>query len=53
MELMEKMRVYEELTRRERNLLILLMVIIIIWLAFRFVITPQHDRLQDLIGGKK
>ena len=52
MELMEKMRFMRKLTRRERNLLILLMVIIIIWLAFRFVITPQHDRLQDLIGEK-
>lgn len=52
MELPKKNKIKYKLTKREKNLLFILLIIIVIWIYYRFVITPQLYEMQELEGKK-
>lgn len=50
---LKKMKLKRAMTKNEKTLLALLGIVIIFWAAFRFVITPQYNKLQGLMDEKK
>lgn len=45
---LKKHKLLKKLNNREKNLLILLGIVLVLWLAFRFIITPQYERIRAL-----
>lgn len=52
MNLLKKMKLQRTMTNNEKKLLILLGIVIVLWATFRFVILPQHTKLQALTDEK-
>ena len=53
MEVLRKYKPKRRLTSREKNLLLVLAIVIIFWAAFRFIILPQYNKLQVLESEKE
>lgn len=50
---LRKQKLKRTLTKREKNLLILLALVIISWIITRFIITPQYNKFQTLNLAKQ
>ena len=51
-QLLKKMEMKRTLTKNEKILMTLLGIVILFWAVFRFIITPQNDKLQNLTEKK-
>lgn len=51
-QLFKRMKIKRSLTKNEKNLLILLGIIIILWAVFSFIVIPQYKKIQSLTDQK-
>lgn len=47
-QLLKNPKIKGRLTKREKNLLIILLIVIVVWGAYTFIINPQINKLQSL-----
>lgn len=47
-QLIKSPKIKGRLTKREKNLLVILLLVIIVWIAYTFIINPQLNKLQSL-----